>query len=100
MKPNSFSALLFCASTAALISTSLFAEPTNDIAEAQAELNKQVLAKPFSPEEYQSVEIYIQEHHSRDIQPIPRWDIAVNCELLINIQDYRDCRYYKYYYAR
>lgn len=84
----------------ALLSVNAFAAPAQtdkSLAAAQAALNKEVLAKPFSTEDYQSVEVYIQDRHSRGIRPDSRWRPQDDCELLTDIADYRDCRYYKRY---
>ncbi|HRH77544.1 MAG TPA: hypothetical protein PK129_09385 [Cellvibrionaceae bacterium] len=86
----------------ALFSVEGIAAPTQadkDLAAAQAALNKEVLSRPFSTEDYQSVEVYIQDRHSRGIKPAPRWRPHDDCELLTDIGDYRDCQYYKRYYA-
>ena len=84
----------------ALFATPLLAAPKEkDLAAAQAALNKEVLAKPFSVEDYQSVEVYIQDRHSRGLRPAASWRNNDDCEVLTSITDYRDCQYYKRYYA-
>lgn len=90
-----------CLALALFSACALAAPAQNDksLAAAQAALNKEVLAGPFSAEDYQSVEVYIQDRHSRGIKPAPRWRTRDDCELLTDIADYRDCQYHKRYYA-
>jgi hypothetical protein len=85
---------LFCTGTHAAP-----AQNDKSLAAAQAALNKEVLAKPFSTEDYESVEVYIQDRHSRGLKPVSRWRPLDDCEALSDINDYRDCQYYKRYYA-
>lgn len=79
----------------------LFADPSNDknLAAAQAALNKEVLARPFSTEDYQSVEVYIRDRHARGLRPASSWRNDDDCEALTKITDYRDCQYFKRYYS-
>lgn len=83
----------------ALFTTPVFAAPSSDrnLETAQAALNKEVLSKPFSVEDYQSVEVYIQDRHSRGLRPVASWRNNDDREKLTNIGDYRDCQYYKRY---
>ncbi len=85
----------------AICATPLFANPPTqtDLKAAQAALNKEVLARPFSVEDYQSVEVYIQDRHSRGLRPVANWRTQDDCEALTSIAEYRDCQYYKRYYA-
>lgn len=92
---------LSCFAFVAFNAPTAFAAPAEkSLAAAQAELNKEVLSKPFSTEEYQSVEIYISDRHTRGLRPANTWRRDVDCEELTEISEYRDCQYYKRYYAK
>lgn len=100
MKPFK-SALFSCLALTALCAAPTFAAPpAKNIAAAQAELNKEVLSRPFSTEDYQSVEVYISDRHTRGLRPANSWRRDVDCEELTEISEYRDCQYYKRYYAK
>ena len=87
----------------ALQAGSVLAAPpagTQNLSAAQAALNKEVLAKPFSIEDYRSVEIYIRDRHAKGLRPAEIWSNSDDCEELTNINKYRDCKYYKTYYEK
>ena len=68
--------------------------------DAQAQLNAEVLAQPFSAEEEQAVTLYISERLVRKLAPTgpAEWRQGFNCATLRQLDDYRDCRYAQRYY--
>ncbi len=70
--------------------------------DAQAKLNAEVLAQPFSFEQEQAVETYIEERLRLREEPLrtapAAWRNHYDCHKLHNYDDYRDCRYYQRYY--
>jgi hypothetical protein len=100
MKPNS--TLVFtCLALTSFAAPQVFSNPpTKEMAAAQEQLNKKVIARRFSVEEYQTVEVYITDLHKRGVRPTANWRNEDDCEELSDIAEYRDCQYFKRYYAK
>jgi hypothetical protein len=96
-----FQSLFFAASFAC---TAQASPPTSQksLDDAQAILNAEVLAQPFSFEQEKAVETYIEERLRLREEPLrtapTAWRKHYDCHNLHNYNDYRDCRYFQRYY--
>lgn len=74
--------------------------------EMQKTLNQQVISQPFSVADEEKVKAYIEDATKRGVapsaQPGPHWRPGYTCRDLIpySWQEYRNCRYYYWYYGR
>tara|TARA_R110002126_G_scaffold12196_15_gene53192 strand:- start:4415 stop:4771 length:357 start_codon:yes stop_codon:yes gene_type:complete len=99
---------LALASLSALLAFSVQAEPTEDdeLARAQAQMNAEVLSKPFLAEKPEEVDKYIKTMLEQNIKPEEYqgtyWRRGYTCRDLLryNWTEYRNCRYYYRYHGR
>ncbi|MDP5032685.1 MAG: hypothetical protein NWQ54_24925 [Paraglaciecola sp.] len=86
----------------------VFAQESEDeeLARMQAQLNANVLSKPFLAEKPQEVDAYIKSMIEKKVKPEPYqgtyWRPGYTCRDLLryNWTEYRNCRYYYQYYGR
>jgi hypothetical protein len=73
--------------------------------EMQQRLNQEVISQPFSVADEAKVKSYIEDATRRGLvpsaQPGPHWRPGYTCQDLTpySWQEYRDCRYYHWYYG-
>ena len=73
--------------------------------EMQQRLNQEVISQPFSVANEAKVKAYIEDATKRGLvpaaQPGPHWRPGYTCQDLAQYswQEYRDCRYYYWYYG-
>lgn len=104
---NSTKKLLAAASLITL-TCSVFAQESEEeeLARMQAQLNANVLSKPFLAEKPKEVDAYIKSMIEKKIKPEPYkgtyWRPGYTCRDLLryNWTQYRNCRYYYQYYGR
>lgn len=83
------------------------AEPVEDeLARVQAQMNAEVLSKPFLAEKPEEVDKYIESMLKQDIKPEEYngqyWRQGYTCRDLLryNWTEYRNCQYYYRYHGR
>ena len=78
----------------------------DELARMQAELNKEVMSKPFLAEKPEEVDAYIKSMLEKNVKPPEysgtHWRPGYTCRDLLryNWTQYRNCRYYYRYYGR
>ena len=71
----------------------------------QQRLNQEVISQPFSVTDEAKIQAYIEDATKRSLvppaQPGPHWQPGYTCQDLVRYswQEYRDCRYYYWYYG-
>lgn len=93
-----------------IISASSFAQQEESEEEAlarmQAQLNQEVMTKPFLAEKPKEVDAYIKDMLAKKVTPAEysgtHWRAGYTCRDLLryNWTQYRNCRYYRRYYGR
>ncbi|MCV2886563.1 hypothetical protein OE749_17860 [Aestuariibacter sp. AA17] len=85
--------------------TSVHANDDDELAKLQAQLNAEVLSKPFLAEKPEEVDAYIKSMLEQNIKPQEYqgtyWRPGYTCRDLLRYswQEYRNCRYYYRYYG-
>ncbi|ASP49947.1 hypothetical protein B5D82_08230 [Cognaticolwellia beringensis] len=89
------------------VSISTFASEEDDaLAKAQAQMNAEVLSKPFLAERPKEVDSYIKSMLEKNVKPAEYsgsyWRPGYTCRDLLrhNWTQYRNCRYYHRYHGR
>ena len=89
------------------LSISSFASEEDDaLAKAQAQMNAEVLSKPFLAERPKEVDSYIKSMLEKNVKPPEYsgsyWRPGYTCRDLLryNWTQYRNCRYYHRYHGR
>lgn len=89
------------------LSISTFASEEDDaLAKAQAQMNAEVLSKPFLAERPKEVDSYIKSMLEKNVKPPEYsgsyWRPGYTCRDLLryNWTQYRNCRYYHRYHGR
>ena len=89
------------------LSISAFASEEDDaLAKAQAQMNAEVLSKPFLAERPKEVDSYIKSMLEKNVKPPEYsgsyWRPGYTCRDLLryNWTQYRNCRYYHRYHGR
>ena len=78
----------------------------DELARMQAELNKEVMSKPFLAEKPEEVNAYIKSMLEKNVKPPEysgtHWRPGYTCRDLLryNWTQYRNCRYYYRYHGR
>lgn len=78
----------------------------DELAKMQAQLNNEVMAKPFLAEKPEEVDAYIKSMLEKNVKPAEysgqNWRPGYTCRDLLryNWREYRNCRYYYRYYGR
>ena len=78
----------------------------DELARMQAELNKEVMSKPFLAEKPEEVNAYIESMLKNNVKPPEysgtHWRPGYTCRDLLryNWTQYRNCRYYYRYHGR
>ncbi|SNY49328.1 hypothetical protein SAMN06297280_1356 [Arsukibacterium tuosuense] len=93
---------------AAFLAAPVLAEPEEDdeLARAQAQMNAEVLSKPFLAEKPEEVDKYIKSMLEQNIKPEEYkgryWRKGYTCRDLLryNWTEYRNCQYYYRYHGR
>lgn len=76
------------------------------MARMQAQLNKEVMAKPFLAEKPKEVDAYIKSMLAKNVKPAEysgtHWRTGYTCRDLLRYSwtQYRNCRYYHRYHGR
>lgn len=90
-----------------LFSTLAVADDEDDaLAKAQAQMNAEVMSKPFLAEKPEEVDKYIESMLKQNIKPAEYqgqyWRPGYTCRDLLryNWTEYRNCRYYYRYHGR
>lgn len=92
-----------------LVSFSTFAQSDSEeeeLARMQAELNKEVMSRPFLAEKPAEVDAYIKSMLEKNVKPPEysgtHWRQGYTCRDLLryNWTQYRNCRYYHRYHGR
>jgi hypothetical protein len=90
-----------------LFSAAALAEDEDDaLAKAQAQMNAEVMSKPFLAEKPEEVDKYIESMLKQNIKPTEyqgqHWRPGYTCRDLLryNWTEYRNCRYYYRYHGR
>jgi hypothetical protein len=89
-----------------LFNQTAIAEEDDALARAQAQMNAEVLAKPFLAEKPEEVDAYIKSMLAKKVKPPEYqgtyWRPGYTCRDLLrhNWTQYRNCRYYYRYYGR
>jgi len=96
-----------------VVATSLFvssqdvwAGEEEDLAEMQRQLNAEVMAQPFDPDDVARVDAYIEQAMKEDLKPRTKppsyWRPGYTCANIYNrgYRAWRDCRYHYRYYGR
>ena len=77
-----------------------------ELARMQAELNKEVMSRPFLAEKPEEVNAYIESMLKKNVKPPEysgtHWRPGYTCRDLLryNWREYRNCRYYYRYHGR
>ena len=95
-------------SLSAVLAMSVQAEPDeeDELARAQAQMNAEVLSKPFLAEKPEEVDKYIKSMLEQNIKPEEYkgryWRKGYTCRDLLryNWTEYRNCQYYYRYHGR
>lgn len=78
----------------------------DELAKMQAQLNQEVMSKPFLAEKPEEVDAYIKSMLEKNVKPSEyngqNWKPGYTCRDLLryNWTEYRNCRYYYRYYGR
>lgn len=78
----------------------------DELARMQAQLNAEVMSKPFLAEKPEEVDAYIKSMLEKNVKPPEytgtNWRPGYTCRDLLryNWREYRNCRYYYRYYGR
>lgn len=78
----------------------------DELARMQAQLNQEVMSKPFLAEKPEEVDAYIKSMLEKNVKPPEyrgsHWRPGYTCRDLLryNWTEYRNCRYYYRYYGR
>jgi len=77
-----------------------------ELARIQAQLNKEVLEKPFSVADEKKISQYMKDAMAKDLKPevtqAPKgWQPGWTCRNVYSYgwRTYRNCRYYRHYYG-
>lgn len=83
------------------------ADEDADMAAYQAQLNAQVMEKPFSVEDEAKIDAFVKSAMEKDLKPDvsskpASWRPGYTCADIYNVSwsAYRNCRYYHRYYGR
>lgn len=86
---------------------SAFANEDEELARIQAQLNQEVLEKPFSVEDEAKINAFIDDAMKKDLKPevskAPSgWRPGYTCANVYSYgwRTYRNCRYYRRYHGR
>ena len=102
------STIKFFSFTLLVFSTFSFANDSDDdaLARAQAQMNAEVLSKPFLAEKPEEVDAYIKSMLEKKVKPPEYqgsyWRPGYTCRDLLrhNWAQYRNCKYYYRYHGR
>ena len=91
-----------------VFSTHAFSQSSeeDELAKLQAQLNAEVMSKPFLAEKPEEVDAYIKSMLEKGEKPQEyqgtNWRPGYTCRDLLryNWREYRNCRYYYHYYGR
>ncbi|MDC0601716.1 hypothetical protein OAP14_01670 [Aliiglaciecola sp.] len=78
----------------------------DEMARMQAQLNQEVMSRPFLAEKPEEVDAYIKSMLEKKVKPPEysgtHWRPGYTCRDLLrfNWREYRNCRYYYRYYGR
>ncbi|WP_442863961.1 hypothetical protein [Alteromonas sp. ASW11-130] len=78
----------------------------DELAQMQAQLNKEVMSKPFLAEKPEEVDAYINSMLEKNVKPKEyggtHWRSGYTCRDLLRYSwtEYRNCKYYYRYYGR
>lgn len=112
---NSSIVKLFKLSLLISLTLSIFAVPMlanaqsdedDELARMQAELNQEVMSRPFLAEKPEEVNAYIESMLKKNVKPPEysgtHWRPGYTCRDLLryNWREYRNCRYYYRYHGR
>lgn len=95
-----------CAFSTAQESSNENTSEEDELAKMQAQLNQEVMSKPFLAEKPEEVDAYIKSMLQQNIKPEEykgtHWRTGYTCRDLLryNWREYRNCRYYYRYYGR
>lgn len=100
--------ILLCIVLSALSFTTLSQEESeeDELARMQAQLNQEVMSKPFLAEKPEEVDAYIKSMLEKNVKPQEyqgtHWRPGYTCRDLLRFswREYRNCRYYYRYYGR
>ncbi len=98
---------LFLLILVSMLSLTLRADEADDMAAYQAQLNAQVMEKPFSVEDEAKIDQYVKSAMQKDLKPDvsskpQNWRPGYTCADVYHVswRTYRNCRYYHRYYGR
>ena len=103
------SLVIFSIVFSSIVSSFAFAQDESEqdeLARMQAELNKEVMSKPFLAEKPEEVDAFIKSMLEKNVKPPEysgtHWRPGYTCRDLLryNWTQYRNCRYYYRYHGR
>lgn len=103
MKLVAFLATLFVSSS---VSLAIASSDDDELARAQAQMNAEVMSKPFLAEKPEEVDKYIESMLKQNIKPEEYkgnyWRTGYTCRDLLRYSwvEYRNCKYYYRYHGR